>query len=318
MKQHMYVIGCVISILVMVVPGSGQTGCEFNIAGDWESTSPGQAGPNLYKFSSDGSVIAFSRGANGMELHKLGQATYKLQDSRGARTLEFRPESGTGIFPWGGAKMEIMHVDHASFTAMNAGLSTVWIKKDASRYFVVFAAHRGVPPHKGGPAFSMLIKTSAAASQAETFGLFYHDDERIIGPIPDELYRKFTSEPASAEDTLLRLEISSQSFDGAMKVIQSWQRRAREDKLLFAPESYLNIIVPLKEIAESLNQCGEGFRLHKLTWLVDDEIGANVPQWELAFQYVKKLRQLNEQSHVTDTKFEQSITSRLVLPPSKN
>jgi hypothetical protein len=318
MKRHMSLIGCVITILAMAAPGLGQAGCEFSIAGDWESTSPGQDGPNLYRFGSDGSVTAFSRAANGAELHKLGRATYKLQGSQTARTLEFRPERGTGIFPWGAAKMEITRVDQASFTAVSSGLSTVWVKRDPSRYFVVFAAHRGSPPHKGGPAFSMLIKTSGTGTQAETFGLFYRDDVRIIGPIPDELYRQFTSEPASAEDTLLRLEISSQAFDRAIKIMQNSQQRAREGKLLFPLESYLNIILPLKDIAESLNQCGEDFHVHKLTWLVDDEIGANVPQWELAFQYVKKLRQLNEQRHVTDAKFEQSITSRLVLPLSKN
>jgi hypothetical protein len=92
-----------------------------------------------------------------------------------------------------------------------------------------------------------------------------------------------------------------------MTILQTWQRRAREGALLFPEYSYLNVIVPLKEIAESLNQCGDTINLYKLTWMVDDELAVNVPEWELAFQYVKKLRQLNEPLNVTDEKFQQSI-----------
>ena len=103
-----------------------------------------------------------------------------------------------------------------------------------------------------------------------------------------------------------------------MKVMRNWQERAQQGALLFPSYSYLNIVMPLKEIAENLGRCGEDFHLHKLTWMLDDEIGANVPQWELAFQYIRKLRQLNEQLHVSDAKFQQSITSRLELPLSKN
>jgi hypothetical protein len=78
---------------------------------------------------------------------------------------------------------------------------------------------------------------------------------------------------------------------------------------LVEDHSYLNIIVPLKKIPESLNQCQETINLYKLTWMVDDELAVNVPEWELAFQYVKKLRQMNEPLHITDEKFQHSIGS---------
>ena len=96
-----------------------------------------------------------------------------------------------------------------------------------------------------------------------------------------------------------------------MNIVQTWQKRAREGALLFPSYSYLNIIVPLKEIAESLNQCGETIKLYQLTWMVDDELGANVPQWELAFAYIRRLRQLNEPLHMNNEKFQQSISSQL-------
>src|SRR5689334_4978921 len=187
--------------------------------------------------------------------------------------------------------------------------------KESSQYYVVLAAHRGTRPHQGGPAFAALIKAGEGKPQVETFGLFYRNGERINGPIPDDLYRQFTSDSLPADDAVLRLQISSQAYDRGMKVIRTWQERARKGTLLFPAYSYLNVIVPIKDIVEGLNACGEDFHVYKLTWMVDDEIGANVPQWELAFAYVKKLRQLNEQSHLGGAKFQGNITSSLALPP---
>ena len=214
--------------------------------------------------------------------------------------------------------MEITAMNHSGFTAAGPGLSTTWVKKDPYQYFVVLAAHRGTPPHNGGPAFAMLVKTGENETQAETFGLFYRNGERALGMVPDELYKQFTKGPLSPEDALLRIQVSPQAFDAAMKVMRDWQQRAKEGSLLFPGYSYLNVIVPIKQIAESLEQCSGDFHAYKLTWMLDDEMGANVPQWELAYQYVKKLRELNEQNHITDVKFQQSITSRLSQPLSNN
>jgi len=164
----------------------------------------------------------------------------------------------------------------------------------------------------------MLIKTGEGKPEVETFGLFYHNGARINGPIPDDLYQQFTSDSLAADDAVLRVQVSSQAFDRARKIIRNWQQRAREGTLLFPAYSYLNVIVPMKDVAESLNECGGNLHIYQLTWMVDDELGANVPQWELAFAYVKRLRQMNEPSHISRAKFQQNITSRLAPPPPKN
>lgn len=312
-RRTSFLFACIF-LLATAGMAFGQAGCDFNIAGDWESTAPGQAAPTLYHFTPDGMVTVFSTPAQGGEPRKLGRAAYRVVNAQASRTLEFKPVRGAGAFPWGHAKLEITRMDQAGFTTMNAGSSTTWTKKDSNRYYVVLAAHRGTPPHKGGPAFAMLIKAGDAKPEIETFGLFYRDGERINGPIPDELYRKFTAEPLPADDAMLRLQVSSQAFERAMGIMHNWQQRAREGTLLFPSYSYLNVVVPIRDIAESLDQCGEELHLYKLTWMLDDEIGANVPQWELAFEYVKKLRQLNEQSHISSAKFQENITSRLALP----
>jgi hypothetical protein len=316
MKRHISLAFVCMFFLVAAGTGFGQAACNFNIAGDWESTAPNHGGTNLYRFTPEGIVTVFSSAGNGEESQELGRAKYRLIDTQNSRTLEFKPAQGT--FPWDAAKMEITHVDQASFITVSAGSSTTWIRKDSSQYYVVLAAHRGTPPHQGGPAFAVLIRASEGKPAVETFGLFYRNGERINGPIPDDLYRRFLADSLPADDAILRLRISSQAFDGAMKIMHTWQERAHKGTLLFPAYSYLNIVVPLRDIAESLGQCGTDFHQYKLTWMVDDELGANVPQWELAFAYVKKLRELNAESHITSAKFQENVASRLALPLPKN
>jgi hypothetical protein len=318
MKRHTSFLLVCIFFLATVEMASSQAGCAFDISGDWESAAPGQSGSNLYRFTPDGMVTVFSIPPKGEGPQKLGRAGYHLLDGQTSKTLEFKPVPGMGAFPWSPAKLEITRTDRASFTAASSGSSMTWIRKDPNRYYVVLAAHRGTPPHQGGPAFAMLIKAGEAKPEIETFGLFYHNGERINGPIPDNLYRQFTADPLPADDAILRLQISLQEFDRAMKIMHSWQERASHGTLLFPSYSYLNVIVPMRDIAESLGVCNEDFHLYKLTWMVDDELGANVPQWELAYKYVKKLREFNEQSHITSAKFQENVTSQLELPLSKN
>ena len=316
MRRHTSLVFTCIFFLTASGSVFGQAACNFNIAGDWEATAPGHAGPDLYRFTPDGTVTVFPAPVKGEESPKLGKAKYRLQEAQTVTTLEFK--SGTSSFPWHAVKMEITHEDRASFTTLSSGQNITWVKKDPNQYYVVLGAHRGTPPHKGGPAFAVLIKTGEVKPAVETFGLFYHDGERINGPIPDDLYQRFTSDSLPADDAVLRLQISSQAFDRAMKVMRNWQERAREGTLLFPSYSYLNVIVPMRDIAESLNECGGNFHIYQLTWMLDDELGANIPQWELAFAYVKRLREMNGPSNISSAKFQQDITSRLALPPPEN
>jgi transposase-like protein len=303
-------------LFIAAAMGFAQTGCEFRVAGDWESTAPGESIPHLYRFAQDGTVTAFT-GLRSGQRKKLARAAFNLESPQDPKTLEFKSIPGGGSFPWGPGKTEITHFDSRQFTLKSGSELTAWVKKDPYRYFVILAAHRGTPPHWGGPALGMLVKTGGGDTEVETFGLYYQDGQRINGPVPEELYRQYMIEPASEQDTMLRLQVTAEEFDRGLNIVRSWQRRAREGALLFPAHSYLNIVVPLKEIAESLNQCGEAIKLYKLTWLNDDPIGANTAQWELAFEYVKKLRDLNQLLHVPDKQFQQSISSRLQGPQSQ-
>jgi hypothetical protein len=304
MKLRLLLLLLLTVVLAAATPAFGQE-CTVNLSGDWEAVAPGAANPNLYHFGTDGIVTVFSSAQPAKE---LGRAAYKLDDLQAPKTIEFKQIKGTAGFPIGFARMEISHLDDAAFTLTRPGSGPItWKKKDPYKYFVILAAHRGTPPHNGGPAFAMLVKSGENKTEVESFGLYYHNEDRINGPVPEEVSRKFTTGHLSDQDTILRLQVTSEEFTRSMGIVRTWQRRAREKALLFPEYSYLNVIVPMKEIAESLNRCGETINLYKLTWMVDDELATNVPEWELAFQYIKKLRQLNEPLHITDDKFKQSV-----------
>src|SRR5215467_10860460 len=119
MRRHTLLAFFCIFFLAVAATAFGQAGCNFNIAGDWESTAPGQAGPNLYHFTANGAVTAFSNATKDEEPQKLGRAQYRLAETQNSRTLEFKLTPGMGCFPWHAGKMEITHVDQASFTTMS-------------------------------------------------------------------------------------------------------------------------------------------------------------------------------------------------------
>jgi len=295
--------------LVLASSGSAQEACAFSIAGDWQSTVPGERSPNLYRFAPDGTVRVFSPSAAGRESTEIAKAVYGLDNPRSPKVVEFKPLPGARAFPWGVGRMEIVDVADDSFTIVKPGLApAAWVRHDPDKHFVVLAAHRGTPPHFGGPAFAMLIKKPAGhEAQVETFGLYYRDKKRINGPVPAELIQQYVKDSGPEQDSVLRLEVTAQQFTRAVKIVHSWQKRAADGALLFPSYSYLNVVVPLKQVAESLNACGETIKLHKLTWMVDDEIGANFGEWELSYQYVKRLRDLNQQANVSEAKLQQTI-----------
>jgi hypothetical protein len=186
------------------------------------------------------------------------------------------------------------------------------ISANREHYFVVLAAREGPrgarvgSKREGGPAFAMLIKVEGSKTQIETFGLYFDKNAGKLGPVPAEFYSQFIREPGSGPDAILRIEVTRADYEKGLKIVQEWQRRAREDTLLFTEDSYLNCVVPLKEIAESLNQ-DRGIKLYKLDWSDTDEISSNYPASQIAFQYIKKLRMLNDTLNLADHKFHEMI-----------
>ena len=153
----------------------------------------------------------------------------------------------------------------------------------------------------------MLIKKDGSQTSIETVGLYFEDNRKKFGEVPRELYDEFMKDSHSGSDVMLRLEITGAEFERSLKIMQDWQRRAREHTLPYPPAQRralnVNTSVLLKQIAEGLNRCGERINLYPLTWRNDDEVAVNYNARQVPFQYLKRLRQLNEKRHVRDSEF---------------
>jgi len=63
-------------------------------------------------------------------------------------------------------------------------------------------------------------------------------------------------------------------------------------------------------VTESLNQCGEKFKLYKLDWSLEDRISSasgrdDAPISRIPYLYFKELKRLNQALHVPDEKFHE-------------
>jgi hypothetical protein len=282
-----------------------QKGCEFNISGTWKAASAYDANPILYRFALDGTVTALAAsGADpNAELRELATATYQLDNPRAPKTITFGASKEGAGFAAGITSMEITGYDDTSFTCVKPGAGpTRWIKVDPYRYFVVLAGRRGTFYDRSGAAFSMLIKTDREKTQVDAVGIYAAGETRIFGPIPAATYNQFMKEPRTDTDVMLRIEIAAAQYERSMKILATWERRVREDALLY-PDVALDNILLVKQVTESLNQCGETLRLYNLDWGINDGISDNNRPPHIPFQYFKELRRLNDALHVRDEKF---------------
>lgn len=173
------------------------------------------------------------------------------------------------------------------------------------RYFLVLASRKGTFYDKTGPAFPMLIKLDGERTQVEAVGTYSFRGSRKFGPVPEESYREFMKEPSAASDVMLRLEITSSQYGRGLNVLREWDRRAKEGALLYR-KAPMNTLLLIKEITESLNQCGEKeIKLYKLDWSDEDILSDEIPPAQVPFLFFREMRRLNESLHVRDDKFQE-------------
>jgi hypothetical protein len=302
--------------VVLLVDGGvahAANGCDFNISGIWESepaTSGDPPAPVRYRFGADGIVVTLSRvvvgdGAQWQEAARAPRFYYRLDDPRAPSKIEFHGPDGLTLR----GSMEVSQFDDGSFTTLDANsVATRWMRVDAERHFVVFAASLG-DVAKGGPAFATLIVTDAeGGAHSDSFGIYLAQDMPIVGPIPAELSRRFMTESRLDSDVMLRLELTGAEYARAFTILQSWERRAREHTMLYEVP-YLNNIVFVEQMAVSLNKCSNRVRVQKLNWNVGDKITAihNLPQ--VPFFYIRELRRQNDPLHLGNEEFRRRMGS---------
>jgi hypothetical protein len=307
-------------------------GCQFNIAGTWQSFTDGQSNPTRERFASDGAITELSLHSTGKasEWQATSRSTFKLDNPKAPKTMTVTPVNrGNGAAA--DTTLQIKTFDDGLFVTAPDGnpgaVLTRWTRVDPQRYFVVLAAGKGDPGF-GGPGFAMLIKTDGVHSQTDAFGVYpvLNPLERhaVLGVIPRNIRREFDSEPAGDTGAMLRLEVTAGPYKRALEVLRTWERRADENTLLYTV-SYLNNAVYLNQLVSSLNEagvltweggtpCSETIKLQKLTWLLNDPIMTKHNLTQTPYYFFKTLRQLNSSLHLDDSKFHLALAADQSAP----
>jgi hypothetical protein len=313
-KRSANVALLILVCLAATTTASGQKGCGLNIVGTWKAINSNEADSVLYRFGPDATVAVLSRsGLNqSSEMREIATATYTLDNPKAPKVILLKATREAGGFSKGTSSMDITGYDDTSLTIVKSGSgSTRWVRVDPYRYFIVLAGRTGVFYDRSGPTFPILIKMDGGKTQIDAVGIYSLGGRWAFGSVPAETYNEFMKEPRSDSDVMLRLEITAAQYERGLKIVRTWERRVREGDLLY-PDLFLDNILLVKQITESLNDCGEKFRLYKLDWSMNDRISnitADNPASRAPFMYFKELRRLNESLHVPDEQFYESNRS---------
>ena len=312
----------IISLLGMILLGSTATAlaqekksCSFDVVGTWKAhISPTQA--VLYRFDAEGGVTVLSVSGTA-EPHQIATAKYEVINELGKpESVSFTASGKDRIFGAVKKTMKLVSYDDMSITCAIPGIGTTrWTRVDPDRYFIVLAARMGEFYDSSGSAFPMVIKLAGGAPTIDAFGTYPENKQIGFGTVPPALYKEYLREARNDSETTLRLEINPRQYERALKVIKEWERRKREGALLYttSPETlddatYLNNILVVKAVTETLNQCSEDFDLYPLNYVVkDDWITDRVGSAFVPFYYFKELRLRNEARHIDDKKFQELV-----------
>lgn len=309
MKRSVIVALLIFVCLTATTTALGQKGCELNIVGTWKAVNSNEVDSVFYRFGPDATVALLSRSGltQGSALREIATATYALDNPKAPKIILLTATRDAGGFPKGISSIDIIGYDDTSLTIVKPTSGpTRWIRVDPYRYFIVLAGRTGVFYDRSGPTFPILIKIDGGKTHIDAVGIYSLGRNWAFGPVPADTYNQFMKEPRDDSNVMLRLEITATQYDRALKIVRTWERRVREGDLLY-PDLFLDNILLVKQVTETLNQCGEKFKLYKLDWSVNDHISnitADNPASLAPFMYFKELRRLNESLHVRDEQFQ--------------
>jgi len=300
MKRSAIIFSLIVICLAASTEAFGQKSCQLDLVGTWKAASPNGAAPIFYRFGADATVTALDS-----QSREVGSAVYTLDTPKAPKVILFKAARGGTAFNEGITSMDITGYDDNSLTLTKPGSGpTRWVKEDSSQYFVVLAGRKGTFYDGSGPAFPMFIKMDGQQTQIDAVGIYSSGGNRAFGPIPVATYSEFLREPRSDSDVMLRLEITGAQYERGMKIVRNWERRTREGTLLY-PDPFMDNILLVKEVTESLNQCAEKIKLYKLDWLREDHISDRNLASQTPFLFFKELKRLNEALHVRDEQYHE-------------
>lgn len=311
-----------ISLLAMILLGSTATAlaqekksCSFDLVGTWKAQlSPTEA--VLYQFDAKGEVTVLS--VSGSEApRQTATAKYEVNNELGKpESVSFTASGKNRIFGAAKKTMKVVSYDDSSITCEIPGVGNArWTRVDPDRYFIVLAARQKEFADDSGSAFPMVIKLAGGTPTIDAFGVYLAKGARAFGAVPPDIYKNYLREARNDAETTLRLEINSRQYERALKIIKEWERRDREGALLYTTAretldnaTYLNNILVVKAVTETLNQCSEDVNLYPLNYIQkDDWISDKYSSALVPFYYFQELRQRNEARHIPDKKFQELV-----------
>jgi hypothetical protein len=308
MKRFTIIISSLI-LICMTATAFGQKVCEFNIVGTWKASTYNDVSSFIYRFEPDGTVTISSLPGSGQssKSKEIAKGTYALDNVKSPTSISFTITREREGASQNAISTKIVKYDDASFTTGSKDYDTLqWVRMDSNRYFLVLAGRDGVFYDRSGPTFPILIKTDGRETQIDAVGIYFAGGSPFFGAVPEKFRDEFIKGASNASDVTLRLEIAAPQYERGLKILRTWDRRAKEGNLLY-PDIFMDNILLVKQVTETLNQCGAAIKLYNLDWGIYDYISDNNPPSLAPFLYFKELKRLNESLNIPDAKFQESM-----------
>jgi hypothetical protein len=304
--------------------GQDKKKCPCDILGTWKAQLS-KTEARLYQFDGEGVVKVLSVSGDAKP-RELATANYEVVEEplpMGAppdqkapdKQISFTATVKNRIFGRTKATMKIVSYDDSSLTCEIPGVAgqVRWTRVDPDRYFIILVARQNEFYDHSGSAFPLVVKLAGGTSNIEAAGIYSDHGKVAFGAVPVEIYKDYLREARGDSEVILRVEINSRQYARALKIVQDWQRRAREHALLYTESPLtLNNVLLVRSIAETLNLCQNDLDLYKLDytypndWITDHYGPEFVP-----FFFFKELRRRNEARHIEYKKFQELVPLNL-------
>jgi len=311
----------IISLLAVVLMGSTgmslaqqQKKCQLKLVGTWKAqTSPAES--VLYTFDADG-VVKVTSVSGTAKPRELSTAKYEVMEGEDSKKeISFTATGKNRIFGMPSATVKVDSFDDSSMSCTIPGAGAVrWTKVDPNRYFIIFVARNGEFYDRSGSAFPIVVKLSEGKSTIEGAGIYSDGGKAAFGAVPVNALKEYLREARGDSEVILRLEINSGQYERAAKIVSDWQRRARENTLLYDHNIVhteplpLNNILLVKAVTETLNLCRDDIDLYQLDYIYPSDWITNQYSPEFVpFYYFKELRRRNEARHIEYKKFQELV-----------
>ena len=302
--------------------GRDKKKCPCDILGTWKAQIS-KTEARLYEFDAEGvvKVLTVSGDAKPREIatakYEFVEEPMAMEESAAPaqkapdKQISFTATGKNRIFGRTKATMKVVSYDDSSLTCEIPGVAgTVrWTRVDPDRYFMILVARQEEFYDHSGSAFPMVVKLSGGVTTIEAAGTYSDRGTVTFGTVPVEIYKDYLREARGDSEVILRLEINSRQYARALKVVQEWQRRAREGALLYnASPVTLNNVLLVRSVTETLNLCQNDLDLYRLDysypgdWITDRYGPEFVP-----FFFFKELRRRNEARHIEYKKFQELV-----------